>query len=392
MRWASAISHESRLELALAELCERLLPQLEGASPDLALVFLSPQFRSEQEALPGLLRERLQPAALLGCTAAGVIGGGEEVELPQTAVSLTIASLPGVEIQRFHLDSDQLPDLDRGPGRWVEALGVAQAPSPQFLLLADPYTFDPQDLLLGLDFAYPDSTKLGGLASGGRGHVLYLDDKVYHSGVAGLALQGNVVIDPVVAQGCRPVGAVHEITSCRDNLLVELDGRPPAEILASLYTALTEEQQDLFGAALQLGVAPSSLLASGPDEPGFVMRNIAGLDRHEGILKVFAQLRTGQRVQFHLRDRSAASEDLQAHLNRYRPDPDAPPEGALLFSCAGRGEHLFGRPNHDSDTFRELVGDLPLGGFFCGGEIGPVEDTTYLHTYTSAFGIIRPQA
>ena len=65
----------------------------------------------------------------------------------------------------------------------------------------------------------------------------------------------------------------------------------------------------------------------------------------------------------------------------------SPAHGALLFSCLGRGEYLFQRPNHDSDLFRERVGDIPLGGFFCNGEIGPVSGTTYAHGYTSAFGV-----
>ncbi|MBI5200791.1 MAG: FIST C-terminal domain-containing protein, partial [Elusimicrobia bacterium] len=62
----------------------------------------------------------------------------------------------------------------------------------------------------------------------------------------------------------------------------------------------------------------------------------------------------------------------------------------LLFSCLGRGKHLYGISNHDSDTFKRKLGDLPIGGFFCNGEIGPVEGATHLHGYTSCFGIVRP--
>ena len=66
--------------------------------------------------------------------------------------------------------------------------------------------------------------------------------------------------------------------------------------------------------------------------------------------------------------------------------PDA---GALLFSCAGRGMGLYGQADHDSNAFRRLVGDVPLGGFFCNGEIGPIQNATYLHGYTSAFAVFR---
>ncbi|HAE33494.1 MAG TPA: hypothetical protein DCF86_06590, partial [Dehalococcoidia bacterium] len=60
------------------------------------------------------------------------------------------------------------------------------------------------------------------------------------------------------------------------------------------------------------------------------------------------------------------------------------------FSCLGRGSYLYGKPDHDTDLFIERVGDLPLTGFFCNGEIGPVGESTYIHGYTSAFGIVRP--
>ena len=65
---------------------------------------------------------------------------------------------------------------------------------------------------------------------------------------------------------------------------------------------------------------------------------------------------------------------------------------ALLFSCLGRGAHLFGRPDHDTDLFRAKVGAVPLGGFFCNGEIGPVGGATFLHGYTSAFALFREAA
>ena len=74
--------------------------------------------------------------------------------------------------------------------------------------------------------------------------------------------------------------------------------------------------------------------------------------------------------------------------NRARP---AKPRGALLFSCLGRGAHLYGEPDHDSRAFAQEVGEVALGGFFCNGEIGPVGDTTYLHGYTSSFGLFHEE-
>lgn len=63
--------------------------------------------------------------------------------------------------------------------------------------------------------------------------------------------------------------------------------------------------------------------------------------------------------------------------------------GALMFSCLGRGEGLYGCPNFDSRMFRRFLSNTPIAGFFCNGEIGPVGDSTFLHGYTSVFGIFR---
>ena len=102
-------------------------------------------------------------------------------------------------------------------------------------------------------------------------------------------------------------------------------------------------------------------------------------------------LREGQLVQFHLRDKDMSSEDLRLVLNRYKAkEHSKKAAGALLFSCLGRGQYLYGKPNHDSDMFRDQLGDIPLGGFFCNGEIGPVGKPTFLHGYTSSFGIFHP--
>ena len=72
-------------------------------------------------------------------------------------------------------------------------------------------------------------------------------------------------------------------------------------------------------------------------------------------------------------------------LGRY----EGKPAGALLFSCLGRGTGLYGTPDHDTTAFGRRLGPVPLGGFFCNGEIGPVHGKTFLHGYTSAFALFH---
>ena len=81
-------------------------------------------------------------------------------------------------------------------------------------------------------------------------------------------------------------------------------------------------------------------------------------------------------------------------LDRYQRALRGPsrPEAALMFTCLGRGEGLYGEPDHDSQLVRQGLGEVPLAGFFCNGEIGPVHGRTFLHGYTSALAIVRGRA
>ena len=127
-----------------------------------------------------------------------------------------------------------------------------------------------------------------------------------------------------------------------------------------------------------------------PKQGDFLIRNLMGVDRESGALAIGALLRTGQLVQFHLRDKKMSAEDLDVMLTRYLSQGQTEnARGALLFSCLGRGKYLYGEANHDTNMFRNKLGEIPLGGFFCNGEIGPVGSTTFLHGYTSSFGIFR---
>ena len=393
MKWASAVSEQANLEEAIQECAESVLSQLGGTAPDLAATFVSPHYEADYDNVSGLVKQKMESAIVFGCSGGGIIGNGEEIE-QRPAVSITTASLPGVEIVDFHLDGDSLPDLDAGPASWEELVKVSPDQDPQFVMVADPFSFPVQNLLMGLDFAFSESAKIGGMASGAQqqgGNALFLNDKVYRSGAVGLALHGNITVDTVVAQGCRPVGQPMRITESQRNLLVKLDGQPPLTHLKELFQTMSQRDQGLMQHSLFLGVVMDELLDT-PQQGDFLIRNVVGMDARTGVLAIGEMLKEGQLVQFHLRDAETSAEDLTVVLERYAMDNrENQVHGALLFSCLGRGQGLYGRPNHDTEIFHEKLGPVPLGGFFCNGEIGPVSGTTFLHGYTSSFGIFRPR-
>ena len=391
MRWSSSISAEPLLHEALAECEAAIRAELDGLAPDLVVVFADVAFDHQIDSLSGFVSDHFPGATILGCTGAGVIGGGKEVE-SAAALSLTAAHLPGVMISSFHLTGSDMPSPDAAPDAWEDRVGTPAAADPHFLLLADPFTVDSEALLAGFDYAFPAAAKIGGLASGGSrpgAHSLYLNGATHKGGAIGVALSGDIVVDTVVAQGCRPIGHAMRVTSAERNMLLTADDRPPLEELQDLFNHASERDQELMQLNLFMGVAMDPLL----DEAGagdFLIRNIMGVDADKGAVTVGAPLREGLLVQFHVRDAETSADDLRNAFGDYlRGVGDQHAVGALVFQCTGRGSYLYGREGHDTNMFNELIGTLPLGGFFCNGEIGPVGGTTYLHGYTSSFAIFR---
>lgn len=391
MKWASSISTESTIDACIEQTVAAIREQLGDRETHLTVIFVSPHFKESYDRIQDVIRQRLDPGILIGCSGGGIIGGGREVE-EKPAFSMTSAHLPGVKITPVFSDTMMLPDQDTAPGVWREWLGVEAEDNPHFIILADPFSFRGEEFLEGFDFAYQNSVKIGGLASGantGGGNVLYLDDKTHRNGMVALALSGNIEVDTIVAQGCRPIGKPLKITQCEKTFLRQLEGKTPFEVLEGLLETASDYDRQLIRSSLFLGIEMDPL-AEEPKQGDFLIRNLIGIDQESGGISIGAFLRQGQLVQFHLRDKVMSAEDLNLLLSKYSSqDKSKEAKGALLFSCLGRGQHLYGKPNHDSEMFKNKLGNVPLGGFFCNGEIGPVGKTTYLHGYTSSFGIFR---
>lgn len=392
MIFSAAISTERDAGKAAVELCGQVRAQLGASKVDLALLFVSPRF---VEVLPDLIEDvhvRLGARQLIGCTGGGIIGVDREVEGP-SAVSLWAASMPGVSVEPFHITQEQVEESN-GPAFWHSELGIGPEDEPSFIFLPDPFSMDAARAVEELGAAYPGRPIIGGLASGGRqagGNRLWIGEKVYDSGAIGVALMGPVRLRAIVSQGCRPIGEPLIITKAQRNVIVELASQPPVVALQETLKALSEHDRQLAQQALFVGRVINEYQAEF-HRGDFLIRNIVGLDPNNGAIAVGdREVRSGQTIQFQLRDGDTASEDLCELIERQKKAlAKHPPQGALLFSCLGRGENLFGKPNHDVSLIHEMLGALPLAGFFCNGEIGPVGDKVFVHGFTSVLGLFEP--
>jgi small ligand-binding sensory domain FIST len=389
MKFASALTTKPDWTEAVEDLTRQIQARLSAKTVDCALIFVHPKFGPQLSSLAEAIRQTLGLRHLVGCTGAGIIGVEHEVE-QEPAVSLLAGELPGVQVKTFQIMQRDLEESS-GPGFWHFQTEVLPSENPNLILFADPFTIQAVQLVQELTEAYPAGPLVGGLASGGQ-HAgenrLLLDDDVLDEGSVGVSLTGNVELHTIVSQGCKPIGEPFTITRAEKNLIFELGGRPPLAVLQELLPRLSQDDQQLARRALFLG----RVINEYKEDFGrgdFLIRNLIGHDPQSGAVAVGDWIRTGQTVQFQVRDGKSADEELRHLLEQQkRLFERTPPEGVVLFSCLGRGQGMYGAPNHDIKTLREYLGPVPTAGFFCNGEIGPVGERAFVHGFTSVVGLI----
>ena len=382
---AGLSTDEDSRAAARAALDAALAP-LGDVPADLVLLFISPQHEDVQRGIIDIATERVGGATVLGCSAGGVIGAQHEIE-DAPAVAAWAASLPGIGIRPFRLTFQR-----EGDHAIVE--GLENLPSadrqPVVLMLADPFSFPADVLLDHLNEAAVGVPIVGGMASGGLEagrNSLYFNDEILRDGAVGAILTGPGM-RTIVSQGCRPVGKTYAVTRAEQNVLYELGGEPAMTRIEELYAESTERDQLLIRRGLHVGCA---IIETKPElgRGDFLVRNVVGVDRASGAITISDRLEIGRTVQFQVRDAGSAREDLRVVLERERTAGSGAVAGGLLFSCNGRGQALFGQPDHDVGAVRRVFGDIPMAGFFAAGEMGPVAGKNFLHGFTASILLFR---
>ena len=364
---------------AAAQAAERAAASL-GAACDLCLVFASGEHLPMAKWVLSEIHERLEPRNLIGCGAGGTVAGGRELEQGPGLV-VWAASMPGAELSTLHIGAER-------DGEGFRLLGLPPEFEPgAAIVLADPYSFPSEVLLRELERRRPGMPALGGLASAAfaGGSVLMRDGEVHAGGAVAASISGIEVL-PCVSQGAAPVGPEMTITAAEANVIGQLAGKPALERLGEVIGSLPEREQSLAAAGVLLGVVIDE---NQPDyERGdFLVRPIIGADRDSGALAIGERVRVGQTVRLHVRDAASADEDLRAALGDQAAalGPEGA-SGALLFTCNGRGSHMFDLPDHDAGALEDALG-VPAAGFFCAGEIGPVGGRNFLHGFTATMAV-----
>ena len=399
-QFASALSTELDSAAAEAEVLDTLTTAFEGAEPDLLVVFATHHHGQALEGLGARLRGALGAAQVIGCTAESVIGAGREIE-GRAGLSVWGAVLPGTRVTPFRAIAAAGPD---GAPVLSGLPEVSDAARASVLLLGDPYTFPADAFLDALGESAPGVPIVGGMASGGSGpgqNLLLTENGLEDGGALGVVLEGEVEIRTVVSQGCRPIGKPWVVTDCDVDrrrgvsLVKKLGGRPTLQVLQETLEGLGPDERELYRRAPFLGIAIDAKKSTF-ERGDFLVRGLMG-QGPDGSFLVGSPVRRGQTVQFLLRDAATAGEDLSQLMREQGGGPLAEGTaphgaGALLFSCNGRGSHMFDEPDHDvTRVSAGLAAGVPVAGFFAAGEIGPVGGTNFVHGFTASVAVFRPR-
>jgi small ligand-binding sensory domain FIST len=365
---------------AFARAASQVAQGLDGAACDVALVFAGRD--NLEHAADGLeaVHELLHPAALAGCGAQGVVGTGREIEAG--GVVVWAASLARGVAQEFHLEA-----VPVGEGR-MAITGVPEVGEGGALVMfVDPYTFPAEALLAEMASSSPGLPVVGGLAAADSpAAALFHGDDVAHMGAVGIALD-DVDLHCCVSQGASPIGPEMVVTAAEDNVIHELASRPALDrLMEAIRNELSAAEQALASQGLLIGIVIDENRPE-YDRGDFLVRALMAVDETERTITIGERVRVGQTVRLHVRDAASADEDLRVALGEAARSLRGPAAGALMFTCNGRGSHMFGVPGHDAGALEHEIGPAPAAGFFCAGEIGPVGRRSFVHGFSTSVAL-----
>lgn len=409
-QFASAAFESPQLESAIAQCClsvnQQLWSQSADGVTDLVVAFVAGYTGSEFESAVPRICELTRGKTVLAVTCQSLVWQSKELERVQ-GVSLWAARLPSASITPMVLEMIQgegVAEMEGLPGdRWED--------DAVLMMLSEAYSFPADVLLAKINQDHPGVRVFGGVADGGfqpQEARLMINGETFASGAVAVRISG-VKIKTIVSQGCRPIGETYVVTQAERNEVQTLGGIPAMEVLKRVYATLPTQDRLRVETGLHLGIAMTELMDR-LEYGDFLIRNVFGIDQGSGSITIGDFIRKGRTVQFHIRDQSAASAELESMLRsmlkssraqalQTKPSSapsaapsselSAAPSAALMFTCNGRGSQLFDVPDHDAALLQKVLGDLTVAGFFAAGEFGSVGHANFLHGFTASIALFE---
>ena len=406
--------------LVLAQVRAQMALHDYASAPTLALLYITDHYALEAQAiLDHLSAELPEVTDWSGTVGIGIASNNVEY-FDEPALTLMLCELPGDQYRVF----SGVAPLGLGFEAHT-ALVHADANTPELTGLIEEMALrsDSGYLFGGLSSSRSSTVQF---AVGGNGNIKGhgAAGGVFSGGMSGVAFGERVSLVSRVTQGCLPVSRAHRIDSARSNLVTELDGEPALDVLLrDLKVSLNQPEQalreiratlvGLMRPAEQGGATDDAVAIgrSGNFGSDVLVRHIIGLDPARRAVAVSDQLEAGMQLAFCQRNVQAAKADLMRVCAEIReelepeelpvealtaltaseaeaaPHPARGIAGAIYVSCSGRGGPHFGGPSAEMQIVRRALGDVPLVGFFAGGEIA----RNHLYGYTGVLTVFTSQ-
>ena len=360
-------THDSP-DLIVTELLATL-SAAELAADCLGIIYATEEYSADYARLAEVLAENLPTVQWVGAFADGIIANDHEYA-GESAVAVMVLPMPEASWQIFS-------------GTNPLALNAHTA-----LVHADPATPDLGPLLEDLAGRTETGYLFGGLTAISRDEATQIADAIRLSGgLTGVGFDARVRVLSRVTQGCMPLASEHQITECRSQFVLGLDGRPALDVLledlgVDKSAGDSRDGDDILRAlpaerlrnGLLVGLANASQTTH--DKPvgfgDYQVSQLVGIDPENRLIAVSAEPAEGNRLLFCTRDRQAARQDLIRACTELRDQIESESLqilGVHYVSCVARGAALFGASGAEAEILRHNLGDVPLIGFYANGEI-----------------------
>ncbi|ADE54950.1 FIST signal transduction protein [Coraliomargarita akajimensis] len=359
-----------------------------GGPATFALIFCSQEHVDDISDLIEIVQIYAHVPTVVGCSGVGLIANSDEIE-NDAGVSIALYRLPGTQAIAHHIPTSCFGTVDT-PASFKRDLGSSLDQANAWMLFASSESIGHDSWLPAWNQATGGKVTIGGFASSPSENPqshLFLNGQHYQDGAVALSLEGHVTIEPLLTQGCRPIGSPWIVTEAEHNLIHKIGNRPILEVLRDTLENMSDDDQQLAHGNIFIGLVLDEYKSSfGTGD--FLVRNLAAIDPQTGAIAIATPPRIGQNLQFQIRDPHTAAIDMEELLKRKKARLQGRRiYGGCLCDCIGRGASLYGAPNQDVSAIQNALPGIPLSGIFCNGEFATVKQQTQLHGYAASLGL-----
>ncbi len=337
---------------AAARLC---LARLGGPPANLGFLYVTDLLADNLGDILDFFRQRTGVPHWVGAVGIGICATAHEYH-DEPALAVMLGEFAPDSFQVF---SGIRSDNDLG----VTRLKCGERAANFAIVHADPQNSEVPELITGIAGKVESGFLVGGLTSSRRQN-LQIADKVTEGGISGVLFADEVTVATRLTQGCSPIGPKRVITQAQRNIIVTIDERPALEVLKEDIGDKLARDLNRLGGLIFVG-----LPIAGTDTGDYLVRNLVGIDPARGLVAIGELVETGMPVMFCRRDIASATEDMTRMLESMKKGLYTRPRGGVYYSCLGRGANLFGPESAELKMIEAALGEFPLVGFFCNGEI-----------------------